>query len=304
MPRRTLLTDAQQTQAAFGAAGSFDTVPPLIAGSVVTSSGGFTPGYVRPGGSYHVYANVADAGVPASGVASVTADMSALSTGQHAVPLSAGEFTAGGASYGYRSAALVADATLPDGQVSYALTAADVAGNSATLNGITVTVDGTAPAGTDVQTANNGLLVGSPEAGDTITFTFSEPIDPYSVVTGWDGSPTPVVVRITDGGLLGSDMLTLRNAANTQQLPLGTVNLGRPGYVTATRDFGASGAASQMVLSGNQVIVTLGTPSGSVGVELVGAHMQWTPTSSLTDRAGNACGTGTVIESGSLDVEF
>jgi ribonucleotide reductase alpha subunit len=59
-------------------------------------------------------------------------------------------------------------------------------------------------------------------------------------------------VRITDGGILGNDLLTARNAANTAQLPHGSVDLRHRDYVTATRDFGAGGTPSQMVQNGNR----------------------------------------------------
>ena len=60
-------------------------------------------------------------------------------------------------------------------------------------------VDNTAPTASTVQTANKaGGIAGRPEIGDTITFTFSEPIDPKSVLSGWTGAATSAVVRIGD----------------------------------------------------------------------------------------------------------
>ena len=54
-----------------------------VAGSfAIAKSTGGVPGFIRQGGSYAVYANVADAGNPASGASSVTADVSALTGGQ------------------------------------------------------------------------------------------------------------------------------------------------------------------------------------------------------------------------------
>ena len=75
-----------------------------------------------------------------------------------------------------------------------------------------------------------------------MTLTFSEVIDPESVLAGWTGAATNVVVRITNAG--GGDVVTIRNAANTAQLPLGSVDLTGTQYVTADRDFGATGTAS------------------------------------------------------------
>ena len=59
--------------------------------------------------------------------------------------------------------------------------AADNAANTGTQSGFPVTVDNTAPAGSDVQTANGGSTPGRPEQGDIVTFTFTEQIDPASV---------------------------------------------------------------------------------------------------------------------------
>lgn len=88
-------------------------------------------------------------------------------------------------------------------------------------------------------------------------------------------------------------------------MPFGTVNLIGTAYVTATRDFGATGTASTMVQSGNTITVTLGTASGTTGTQTGGGSaMTWPPTTTLTDRAGNTCQTTTVTESGAADVEL
>ena len=52
-------------------------------------------------------------------------------------------------------------------------------------------MDNTAPTATDVQTTNvGGGTNGKAETGDTITFTYSETLDPYSILAGWNGSST------------------------------------------------------------------------------------------------------------------
>ena len=45
-------------------------------------------------------------------------------------------------------------------------------------------VDNTAPSGTDVEAVNGGATVGKAEAGDVVSFTFSEPIEPASLLAG------------------------------------------------------------------------------------------------------------------------
>ncbi len=51
-----------------------------------------------------------------------------------------------------------------------------------------VTLDNTVPTASDIQTANNGSIVGRAETGDTITYTFSEAMDPSSILSGWTGA--------------------------------------------------------------------------------------------------------------------
>jgi hypothetical protein len=295
-----LLTETESNPATFTTAANFDVTPPTIASSVISKTVLYLPGYVRQGATYYVYANASDAG----GLASVRADLSALTTGQTSVALVAGAYTIGGVAYNYRSASLTANAVIPAGVKAYTVAATDNASNVTTV-GFTVTVDNTAPTGTDVQTANGSTTVGKPELGDTITLTFSEVIDPQSIQAAWTGAATPVVVRITNGGGGGADVLTVRNAANSAQLPLGSVNLVGSAYVGANRDFGATGTASSMVASGNSITITLGMPSNTTTTQgTPGQNMVWTPSATPTDRAGNACQTTNATESGALDLEF
>ncbi|MBI3649321.1 MAG: hypothetical protein HY240_11335 [Actinobacteria bacterium] len=279
-----------------------DLTSPTVSRSVIMRTTGSVPGAIKQGGLYYVFAQVTDSGNPASGVASVTADLTAVTTGAGSVALSAGSFTAGSLSYNYRSAAQTANNPLAAGAKTYSITAADAAtpANSTTSGGWTVTVDNTAPTGVDIQTADAGATVGKAETGDTITWTFSEQIDPVSILAGWTGAATTVTVRITNSGCAPNDSLTVLDSAGTTTLPLGTPCLGGVNYVTATRTF----TSSTMVQTGSSITVTLGTPSGAVGTQATSTTMTWTPSSSALDPAGNACSTAAVTESGASDVEF
>lgn len=277
-----------------------DWVAPTVSATVVSKTPGYRAGHVKQGGTYYVYANVSDTGNPASGVGSVTADLSAITTGATAVALVAGSYTAEGTSYGYRSASRVADNPLAAGSKSYSITSTDVAGNDRTEPGFSVTVDNTAPTASDVQTANGGATVGKPELADTVTYTFSEPIDPQAILAGWTGSSTNVVVRINN---TNPDTVRIYNAGNTTQLPFGVVSLGG-NYMGTNRTFGATGTPSTMVMSGPMITVTLGTPSGSTLTETTPGTMTWTPTTTPYDRAGNGMSGAAVNESGALDREF
>lgn len=279
-----------------------DWVAPSVSASVVGKTQGGVPGYVHQGGVYNVYANVADSGAPASGVASVSGNLSTVTTGQTAAALSPGSFAIGGISYGFRSASLTANATLAEGTYSYSLTSKDAAANSRVQSGYTVIVDNTAPTASDIQTTNkSGNTAGKPELGDSIVFTFSEPIDPNSILANWTGSSTGVVVRITNAT---NDTLTVFNAGNTTQLPLGSVNLGRNDYVSASATFGATGTGSTMVQSANAITVTLGTASSGPSTAGSTGTMIWTPSASAYDRAGNAETTTTRSETGAADKDF
>jgi hypothetical protein len=294
-----LLADAETVPGTFGTAACFpDASPPSVPRSVISKTTQYLAGSIRQGGTYYVYAEATDVGC---GLSTVRADASALTTGQTSVTLVAGAYTVGGVAYSYRSASLTANAVISEGSKAYSIRATDNAAN-VTTQPFNVTVDNTAPTATNVQTANGGTIVGRPEIGDTVTLTFSQATDPDSVLAGWTGSSTSVVIRITNNG--AGDQLTVRNAANAVQLPLGTVNLVGTAYVTATRDFGATGTASTMVASGTTIVLTLGTASGATGTQATGGTMVWTPSATATDAAGNACLTTNANESGALDVEF
>jgi hypothetical protein len=290
--------------------------PPLVTAVAIQKSQGGSVGFLKQGGGYFVYASVAaDTGNPASGIAGVQANVANLTAGATAVALVAGSFSAGGVSYNYRSAAQTANGALAEGAKAFTVTAADVAGNANELNG-SVTVDNTTPKASDVQTTNAGTN-GLAEQGDSLLLTYSEPIDPESVLAGWNGSATNVVVRVVDNGLLGlplgNDAVQIFNAANTAVLPLGTVDLGRGDYASGLLGgnfrFGATGTASTMSISGNTVTIVLGTYNSS-GLDPVRSTAAgtgtavWTPTATTHDRAANATSTAAATESGAADKEF
>lgn len=277
---------------------------PVVSSAAIAKSAGGAAAVIKQGGTYYVYANVTGSGAPPAGLGSVTADVSAITSGQNAAALSAGSYTVNGQSYNYRSAQLTAKSSLAAGTDSFTLKLTDSAG-TATTTSYSVTVDNTAPNASAIQTANvSGGTVGKPELGDTVTFTFSEAIDPDTVLSGWDGSSQSVIVAILDGGASGDDKLEVLNASTLAVLPLGIVDLGRKDYVSKNTSFGASGTSSTMALSGSAITVTLGTPTSTAATAAGTGTLAWTPTSSVTDRAGNAMSTTSVSESGTADKDF
>ena len=72
---------AQAANSGNGVAAAPDYRAPVVSAVAVGKAVGGTTGFVRQGASYYVYANVAaDTGNPASGVASVRADVANLTT--------------------------------------------------------------------------------------------------------------------------------------------------------------------------------------------------------------------------------
>ena len=138
-------------------------------------------------------------------------------------------------------------------------TQTDTAGNTGTSTANTFTVDTTKPAAAGIAAANKaGGTAGKIENGDTLTFTYSEPITAASVWSGWNGASTAVNVRFTD--VATADTVTVLSPT-TGTVKLGTVAT-KGNYVTATTTF-----ASTMVRSadGASIIVTLGTPASVAG---------------------------------------
>jgi hypothetical protein len=280
-----------------------DFTPPAITATVAAKSLGGVTGYVRKGGGYYVYANVSpDTGNPASGISTVKANAAELTSGQTEAAMVSGTYTAGGTSYNYRSAELTATATV-EGSKAYSVTASDVAGNSKSVAG-TATVDNTVPTASNIGTTNVGTA-GLAEQGDSVVFTFSEPIDPQSVLSGWTGAETNVTVRITHGSILSptkNDVLQIYDSGNTTTLPLGVVDLGRSDYSLGILGGYYRFVNSKMSLSGNTIKVVLGTYT--IGVlepareTAAGTGtMIWTPVATPYDRAGNVMSTAAATQS-------
>lgn len=273
-----------------------DTTPPTVTAAAIGKTAGGVTGRIKQGGTYYVFANANDPGISPSGVATVTANVNAITPGQTAVPLVAGTYTAGGVTYGYRSASLTADTPLAAGTTSFTVTATDVAGNSGTGT-FSVTVDNIEPTPSDVQTTNAGVA-GSAETGDSVIFTFSESMEPDSILAGWNGAATTVTVRLVQNP--GGDRVQIFDSTDATLLPLGTILLHRPDYTSSTVSF----TGSTMTMSGTTVTVVLGTPSGAVGTAATTATMSWTAATGATDAAGNACLANTVDETGVKDAAF
>jgi len=261
-----------------------DFVAPSAGTSAIVKSQGGVGGYVRAGGTYYVYANVIDSGNPSSGTAAVTADVSTITAGQSAAPLSPGSYPVGDAVYNYRSPRLTAGAGVSAGSKSFSLTLADAAANSRG-QAFPVVVDNGPFAGAALDTANvGGGNSGKAEMGDTVTFTYDKAPEPSSILAGWSGG-APAGVSVTIGQSSNADTLTVAGTG------LGSVAL-KGDYVSKAVTFGNS----SMVLSGNAVVVTLGAPSPGSGLEDENTPRApvWSPSAGAYDRAANPCSAAAV----------
>lgn len=117
---------------------------PTVTGSIIAKTTGLTPGKIRQGGQYYVYANATDAGNPASGISSVTANMTTFDTGTGAVALTTagGPWTVNAVSYSYRSALLTANTPLTTGSTFvYTVTANDNASHTSGATNFNVQIE-------------------------------------------------------------------------------------------------------------------------------------------------------------------
>lgn len=286
-------TDAAFTAptASAATASATEWTPPTVEHVLLAKAAGGTSGTIGTSVAYHVYATATDTGGPTpSGVATVRADLTSITTGQAAATLSPGSWTVGGTTYTHRSAQLTSDAAPGDGD--HDVTATDAAGNASTTSS-TATVDTTPPGPATVEAGNGSGQVGVVDAGDVVTLAFTEPVEPSSVMAGWDGSATSVTVRVTDGG--GGDDTLRVLAPGGATLPLGVVHLARDDYVDATREM----VGSTMSATATGVTITLTAPDGTVpqppGQAPTGGTLGWTPDADVIDLAGNRS-TGSTTE--------
>jgi hypothetical protein len=280
-----------------------DNTAPVVSAAVINKTSGDTPGFVKQGGTYFVYANANDAAGSTGThvVSTVTANVTNITTGSTAVALATagGPWTVGGVSYTYRSASLTASNPVVAGAKSFTVTATDAAGNASAAFTGSVTMDNTVPTATNIQTTNKTAgILGRAEVGDTIVYTFSEAVDPNSILALWTGASTPVTLHLNQ--MAGSDTVTIFDSADTTQLPFGTVTLGGTGFTTTNRTF----IGSTMVMSGSTITITLGTASGATTTQGANSAMVWGPVATPTDLAGNACALTVANEGGAADIDF
>lgn len=287
-------TAAKSTPQTISAVADF--LPPVSSGSTVVGADG-TAGVVTPGGAYRVYAQVSDQGNPPAGVKTVTADLSSVSGAGTTAQLSPGSFSVGSATFNYRSASETASASLnaPD-TYPYSLSMTDQLGQSATA-GYSVHTEGGGGAGgcaaAALTTANgSGSSAQKVDAGDTIAYRFTAPIDTRSIISYWTGGGVGVTVLITDKG--SSDELTVIDQSTGQATPLGTIAMKGD---FAHQDVRYGGVIQ--LQSPETVVVQPTSLYGGTGQPVVWPSktaMTWTPSAGIKDTAGNPCSTDSVTQ--------
>lgn len=196
-------------------------------------------------------------------------------------------------------------AAVPDAVYDLRSVARDNAQNSGYSTPVeTRRVDNFVPSAVDVQTANGGATPGVIEAGDTITLTYSEQINPSSIIAGWDGTGSQ---NIYIGGThhnQGDRLLFHSVVSPYPTIPLAT----SPGLNTEGDYFPTSGAnfAATLRQSGASFTITIGAlVGGSVNATAPpAATMRWYPSGGATDFVGKAASTTWRDESGAADREF
>lgn len=273
-----------------------DWVAPTVDRFVAQKTQGGVAGYVRPGGTYHVCAKVAaDTGNPASGLRDVVTNVGSLTSGLLSGTMNLpGPGSPCATTDNRDSGSLTVASGTTAGTKSISLQVRDNALNTRT-EPASVVVDGTVPTALTFTAANKtGGTAGRPEAGDVLTLTFSEPIDPHAVIPGWDGTGTqPIYPYIVDSGNKGIDRLHFYRAGSVLT-PLASstgISLGEDDYVSANLYF-----TSTIAVSGDSFVITLGTPSNAAGITTdTGTRAgSWPTSASLYDRAGNPVTVATV----------
>jgi hypothetical protein len=187
---------------------------------------------------------------------------------------------------------------LASGTYTAQATQTDTAPSTGTSAPVTFTVDATKPTAVSVVAANKtGGTAGKIESGDTITYTYSEPITAASVWSGWSGSSTTVHVRFTSAG---NDTVTILDTSNIAAINLGSVATNAD-YVSTTATFNGTIVRSA---DGASVVVTLGTPTSVQPTANVGRNLSWTVGAGIKDLFGNTIATPATYNETDSGVDF
>lgn len=173
---------------------------------------------------------------------------------------------------------------LRDGTITYSAVATDAAGNASAPGTATSAKDATAPAVSAVSLGNGGSQFIA-DAGDKVVVTFSEPLLPSSICSGWTD---PSGIKSANGTLTiagGNSLKFTSTDPGCPSIRFGTVTLN--GNYSAGGDLSFSSSLvwnpGTLQLTINLVNLASGTPTTKQGNVLP----TYIPASGLTDGAGN-----------------
>jgi hypothetical protein len=252
-----------------------DSTSPSVTAAVVAMASPATAGWVRRSGTYTVYANATDAGSPASGIASVTANVSSLTPGTTslALPACTSACSVGGVTYGFKSAATGAGPAIADGSASVSLSAADKAGNTAG-GSASVTVDSTPPTVTGAVVVNTSPS----DAG------YLKPGNNYTVYA--NAADTAGLGPVTaDVSALTSGQTAVAMSACTTSCTYGGVTYG---YKTASKTAGVAIAAgpTAFAVTATDKAANPTTGTYSLTVDATGPTVSGVVANTTTNAAG------------------
>lgn len=279
------LSQWQGAESARSAVTAVDATPPLA--PTVTA-----PTYVHSG-------NVANVSV--SGTAEALSSVALTVTGSGAQPLNQ---TINANSSGNWAAAPMNLSAFSPGTITYSARATDAAGNTGPAGTATSTKDVSSPTVTGVQLNNvSGGTPGKIEKGDSVTITFSEPINPATVCSIWANNSTSVQTQAGNNAdqvivnVSSTNTLTV-TGAGCPTLRVGSVALGGNYTGSALTYNGNGGNASSLSWNPTARTLTITLGAGTAGGNTVSTSPapipSYTPASGVTDVASNPLATNTV----------
>ncbi len=179
-------------------------------------------------------------------------------------------------------------------------------GATVTSATVTVTVDNVVLRAQDVQGTNVGTL-GTVNAGDKVTLTYSTVVDLTTIKAGWTGSSTSLAAVLKDKSLAGA------SAAGYDRLEFTDANLGQvafaQNFIRKSRQttLASTMTAATVTIAGvpvTVVTITLGAPANSSflpGATSTSGSMRWTPSAAAKSPTGIACSTTLALETGTSD---
>lgn len=227
--------------------------------------------------------------LPASSLASDSVHLTLTDSASHTLTATSQAAPAGAGTLSFSG---LDTSSFADGSVTASAWVTADTGDASPTTQTTLIRDTVAPTATNIQTANGGGTASKIDAsGDTMTYSFSEPIDPASIVSGWSGSSTTVTATVAN---TNPDTISV-TAAN-----LGSVNTGTS-FATAA----ISCPTSTLSMSGSAVTLTLNSCAPTNKLKTgTSSTFTWSPSTSATDQAGNPMASNTASESGGPKTNF